>query len=783
MPSVKYSIIIIATNGIQHTIYCVESILENTKDFELIVIDNNCTDGTSQYLEALNAKHENIKVVETKETLSFAENNNLGLKVAEGRYIIFLNNDTKVSKDWLERMTIHFEKVPLKNIGAIGCVSNNSNGRQMVQEQDAEEWYMKHRGRWTQAGVLYGWCMCFKSEVLKEVGGFDEQFINGHEDNDLSLRTLLAGYQLIIAQDTYIYHSGQATLRTQISGKDYMSQGYDNRERYYDKYWDPDKKNTLVAVYRTNGGEHLEESLEQTSKFADKIILHMIRLPETYAIDEYINALKIKFPKIVKVGYYGGIFQEDYERNWLLQEALKITADEENAWCISIDDDEIYEDKFIEKSRKMMHPRNPEIFAYWCHWRTIWKTEMGKEFYRKDSTFGSFSNYRFFRLLPGMEINSTHPEGHHCGSAPALAPENQCHSNIRVKHLGYDSPEQRQKKFEFYQTNDNFKNKADIGYDDYHHLINPNPLLEEYHTVNGISCVMMIKNEEDHILGCLEQVQNAVDEYIIVDTGSTDKTIKIVKQFMEHCIVPVKLLHLPWCDQYSIPRNFGKRHATQRWILHLDADERFQHEDVGKLCNLTETNKEVYLFHVMNYMEKATKAGVTPKYASTESIRLFRNIPELYYTGVIHETLDDAISVIGKTRKVKAERPLFPLHHYGYLKEKKNVVKKFDYYEKLNLKQIEITEEKDPRPYFNLAMHYLNDKKEEDALKMFQKSLTLTPRFWHASQQMAALNLKSAKTFLANTIATISEEHPFKGQAIKILEFLDENTFGIHGIT
>ena len=783
----RFSIIIIATNEIQHTIACIKSIFESTKDFELIVVDNASTDGTTEYLSAMNLKHKSIKVIEVEKTLSFAENNNLGLQVAEGEFIVFLNNDTIVSKDWLEKMMLHLEHVPMKNIGGVGCVSNSSNGRQMVGEQDPEAWYTQHKGRWTQTGILYGWCMCFKKEVLDKIGNFDERFVNGHEDNDLSLRAVLAGYQLILAQDVYIHHHGQATLIKQNKDiADYMQQGYANRESYYDKYWNPGKKK-LVAVYRTNGGKHLEKSLEQTSKFADSIILHMIRTKDkqfedalgTCPCEQYVCHLKNIFPKIVKVGYYDGIFQEDYERNWLLQEALKLQEKGKANWCISIDDDEIYEDKFIKKSQKMMNPRNPETLTYWCTWRTIWETRMGKEFYRKDSTFGSFANYRFFRLIPGMEITSTHPEGHHCGSAPSLSPENQCYSNIRVKHLGYDTPEQRQKKFEFYQANDNFKSKADIGYDDYHHLISPNPVLEEYHADNGISLVMMVKDEERRILACLEQVQNTVDEYIIVDTGSTDRTVEIVKEFSEYCPVPVKLLHLPWCDQYSIPRNFGKRHATQRWILHLDADERFAQQDVQFLCTLSETDRDIYLFHVLNYMEKrAVTAGQLPKHASTESIRLYRNIPEFYYTGVLHETLDDALSALGRKRKVKAERPVFPLHHYGYLKEKKDVLKKFDYYEKLNLNQIEITEEKDPRPYFNLAMHYLNDKKEEKALKMFQRSLELAPRFWHASQQMAALNMKSAKVFLSNTINTIPSNHPFKGQAEKLLVFLNENTFG-----
>lgn len=774
----KYSIIIAVKNSIEVLVNCIQSIQAYTKNYELILVDGGSTDGSWEYMTAIKEQNPNVKLIPADPTKNrnFAQQNNVALPYVEGEYIIFLNSDTVVSRDWCVKMEAHFHNVPLHNIGAVGPVCNMSNGRQMVGKQNADDWYQKNRGRWSHAGVLYGWCMMFKKEVIDRIGGFDEQFVNAYEDNDLSLRTQLEGYQMVIAYDTYIDHVGQATLRKTGSLDDYMRNGYENRERYYDKWYDGDRKK-LVAVYRTNGGKWLEESLRQTSKFADHIIIHFCRAKENMS-DQRMIELMQEFPKIIKYEFYEGPFQEDYERGWLLDEALKLHGLGEADWCISVDDDELYEDKFTERAQKLMNPRDPEVLGYWCQWRTIWTQELGKEYYRKDSTFGAFSNYRFFRLIPGQKITTDHPEGHHCGSSPVLAPENLRWTGIRVKHMGYDTPEQRQRKYDFYQKNDTYKSAADIGYEDYRHLIEKNVKLEEYHADHGISLTMIVKNEDGLIASCLEAVQYIVDEIIIVDTGSTDNTIEQINNFAEFSPVPVKLLHQEWTGNFALHRNFAKRHATQKWLLHLDADERFAPEEVAKVFRLTENEVNAIVFTIYNYLEKK-QAGKPPKIAPTESFRLIRNVPEIYYTGLVHETPGDALMVLNRKKKLNVIGADFPLHHHGYLKSKEKVRAKFDHYEKINFLQAELSEGMDPKPYYQIAMHWLNDGKEHEALEMFQKALAIKPNFWQAAQQMAALNIKSAKSFLRTAIGGMPANHGARNQTITLLNYLEENCHGI----
>lgn len=793
----KYSIITVASNGLTHTIKCVESIIACTKDFELIVVDNNSDDGTEAWLDLLISKHQNVKVARSPKNLTFAENNNCGLLLVDkdSEFIVFLNNDTIVSPDWLDRMAEHFRNIPMKNLGAIGPVSSSSNGRQMVGKQDPEQWYQQYRSHWKHAGILYGWCIMVKKSIIDKIGGFDERFVNSWEDNDLCLRIQEAGYSMAVAYDVYIDHVGQGTLSKMWDVDAYMKNGAKMRKVFFDKYED-DQPKKLVAVYRTNAGAWLERSLEQTSKFADSIVLHFCRAPKEFPYyrplsndplgrmvsdkfdrEGYESFLKQAYPKIVHIEWYDGIFQEDYERGRLLEIALQMQARGEADWCISVDDDELYEDKFIDRVQALMRPRNPQILGYWCNWRTIWDTRLGVEYYRSDSTFGAFANYRFFKLIQGQTIMSKHPEGHHCGSSPWIADENLQWTNVRVKHMGYDTPEQRQKKFEFYQANDNFKNRADIGFDDYSHLIDLNPMLVEYKSGHGISLNCMFKNDERWIEEMMENMQYLVDEFVMIDTGSTDGSRAIVEEFARHSPVPVKVLDFAWADNYSLPRNFAKSHSTKPYIMFMDTDERFKPEHVRQIWADSEADHDIVMFNVLNYMEPP-QANRQTRVAPTQAARLFRNIPEFYFTGLVHETIDDSSVAYRMSHKVKGMVSAVELHHYGWCEDENRRRGKLEYYEMLNKRQIEITEGRDCRCHFNLALHYIQDDKFEDALRAFQESLKISPQMWHASQQMAMLNLNNAKTFLGDALRYMPQTHPSHNKMVELFRFLERECHG-----
>src|SRR6266508_4617767 len=82
-----------------------------------------------------------------------------------------------------------------------------------------------------------------------------------------------------------------------------------------------------------------------------------------------------------------------------------------------------------------------------------------------------------------------------------------------------------------------------------------------------ISLCMIAKDEARFIEDCLRAVEGAVDEIVLVDTGSTDGTVDLARPF------GVSIYEFPWCDDFAAARNESIRHATGDWILWLDADE------------------------------------------------------------------------------------------------------------------------------------------------------------------------------------------------------------------
>ena len=100
--------------------------------------------------------------------------------------------------------------------------------------------------------------------------------------------------------------------------------------------------------------------------------------------------------------------------------------------------------------------------------------------------------------------------------------------------------------------------------------------LNTYHFLpkKTISLCMIVKDEEEFLPGCLESVKEAVDEIIIVDTGSTDRTVEIAKSY------GAKVYFHPWENDFSKARNYSISYATGDWIMYLDADEELFKEDI-----------------------------------------------------------------------------------------------------------------------------------------------------------------------------------------------------------
>lgn len=237
----KTSIIILTYNQLPLTKQCLTSIDKHTnqEEVEIIVVDNGSTDGTIAYLKSIPS----LKTIFNEKNLGFARGCNQGLDIATGDQVLFLNNDTIVTKNWLQSMiTLLYSN---EKIGMVGPVSNYVSGPQQIPVNYTEiegiddftyAYCQEQQGKSKSVLRLIGFCLLVKREVLDKIGGFDECFEYGSfEDDDLCFRALQAGYQLRIAFDSFIHHHGHATFN---GNKDIdIHHLYSlNRQRFIDKW-------------------------------------------------------------------------------------------------------------------------------------------------------------------------------------------------------------------------------------------------------------------------------------------------------------------------------------------------------------------------------------------------------------------------------------------------------------------------------------------------------------------------------------------------------------------
>lgn len=153
-----------------------------------------------------------------------------------------------------------------------------------------------------------------------------------------------------------------------------------------------------------------------------------------------------------------------------------------------------------------------------------------------------------------------------------------------------------------------------------------------------VSLCMIVKNEEDVIERCLNSIKDAVDEIIIVDTGSTDSTIEKVNK-----IEKVKVYHFKWVDDFAKARNYSFSKATMDYILWLDADDVVLDEDNKKFLELKQTLDTDVDAVDMTYIYARDSYGCAT--VTLKRNRLVKRSDNFKWVGRIHEYIE----VSGKT--------------------------------------------------------------------------------------------------------------------------------------
>ena len=283
---------------------------------------------------------------------------------------------------------------------------------------------------------------------------------------------------------------------------------------------------------------------------------------------------------------------------------------------------------------------------------------------------------------------------------------------------------------------------------------------EEMNQKSGIedptlSLCMIVKNEEHFLPLCLDSVKDYVDEIIIVDTGSTDTTVKIAERY------DAKIYHHPWENSFSKARNYSLKYATCDWILILDADEEIDKEDAHRLKEVikdpvgSETSPKADLIFIPVYSK--FNNGKNDSIANSE--RIFRNHLGICYEGIVHNALKHSVPT--KTEDIK-------LHHHGYNQDNEQMERKFARTSELLKKQIN-NDPKNPIPHHNLAISYLDRNMNDECIKEAQEAIRLF-ELQNSDSQLRLLSYYSASVaFYRKNELSNAEKY-----AIKLLSIYSE---------
>jgi GT2 family glycosyltransferase/tetratricopeptide (TPR) repeat protein len=237
------------------------------------------------------------------------------------------------------------------------------------------------------------------------------------------------------------------------------------------------------------------------------------------------------------------------------------------------------------------------------------------------------------------------------------------------------------------------------------------PALSEKRAAPRVSVCLIAKNEEKFLPQCLRSVRSLASQIVVVDTGSTDRTIEIAKDF------GAEVHSFAWCDDFSAARNAALEHATGDWVLMIDADEELMPGQAETAA------RQIQAASIMGYrlpiIESCHQEG-----GCSYVPRLFRNAPGLFFVGRIHEDVFLSVEVRCKQWGLKHQLGEISLLHHGYTPgviADRNKVQR-------NLRLLERALQEspdDPNLVMNLGLELIHSGKLEAGLERYWEAFRL----------------------------------------------------------
>ncbi len=242
------SIVIPVCNKMELTVQCLTTLARLTEQlrYEVIVVDNGSSDGTSEFLKQLEG---DVRIIANSENLGFAKACNQGARAAQGRFLIFLNNDTIPLSNWMTALVAEVTSHP--EVGIVGSKllyedDTIQHAGVVFSREGLMPYHLYRRLHRDHPAVnqrrtfqcVTAACMLIRREIFETEGGFDEGFQNGFEDVDLCLKVIAKGWQIVYQPSSVLYH-----LESQTPGRKTHEQANALRllRRWGQRWWAADE--------------------------------------------------------------------------------------------------------------------------------------------------------------------------------------------------------------------------------------------------------------------------------------------------------------------------------------------------------------------------------------------------------------------------------------------------------------------------------------------------------------------------------------------------------------
>jgi GT2 family glycosyltransferase/tetratricopeptide (TPR) repeat protein len=227
-----------------------------------------------------------------------------------------------------------------------------------------------------------------------------------------------------------------------------------------------------------------------------------------------------------------------------------------------------------------------------------------------------------------------------------------------------------------------------------------------------VSLCMIVKNEEHNLPECLTSIEGLVDEVVVVDTGSTDRTREVAER------LGARVFEFPWVDDFASARNESLRHATGDWVFWMDADDRLTADSRERLRALfagLDGENAAYAMKCRCVPDRETGVATT-----VDHVRVFRNRPDVRWRYRVHEQILPAVRATGA--EVRSADVV--IEHVGYTDPALRAKK-----QERDLRLLELDRQAnpdDPFTLFNVGWAYEDLGRVAEALPILRRSLDMS---------------------------------------------------------